>query len=64
MTNLNNRIAQTTADENISYSLYDTGNGEATYIIRDEDADMLISRISGPIEVVTLHYEADIEKVN
>ncbi len=57
-------ITRCVDDMNISYSLYDTGDGEATYIIRDEDANEMVTRVDGPIEVVTLRYEIDIEKVN
>ena len=57
-------IAKVTTDENISYALYDLGNGEAAYIIRDEDAAQLVARTNGPIEVITLRYEVDIAKIN
>lgn len=54
-------IAQHLSDMNISYALYDTGDGEAAYLMRDEDVGEMITRINGPIEIITLHYEIDIE---
>jgi hypothetical protein len=63
MTNQSNPIHQTTDDENISYSLYDQGNGEATYLVRDEDADQTIARANGPIEALTIRYEVDTEAI-
>ena len=56
-------IAEVVTDENIRYGLYDTGNGEGAYIIRDEDADQIVGRTNGPIEVVTLRYEVDTAKI-
>jgi hypothetical protein len=57
-------IIEVITEENVSYGLYDTSNGEAAYIIRDEDADQLVARTNGPIEVITLRYELDIAKLN
>ncbi len=57
-------IAQATDDMNISYSLYDTGAGEAAYLMRDEDANEMITRVNGSIEIITLRYELDIAKIN
>ena len=54
-------IAQTITDMNISHSLYDTGDGEGAYLMRDEDADELITRTNGPIEIITIHYEVNAE---
>ncbi len=54
-------IAQHISDMNISYSLYDTGDGEAAYLMRDEDANEMLIRHNGPIEIITLRYEIDIE---
>ena len=56
-------IASFTTNENISYALYDTGAGEGAYIVRDEDADQLIARTNGPIEVVTIRFEVDAERI-
>lgn len=56
-------IAKVIDDMNISYSLYDTGAGEAAYLMRDEDANEMITRTDGPIEVITLRYELDIAEV-
>ncbi len=64
ITNQTKPIAQVTSDMNISYSLYDTGNGEAAYLMRDEDVNEMITRINGPIEIITLRYEADIAQAN
>ena len=57
-------IAQVIDDMNISYSLYDTGNGEGAYLMRDEDANEMITRVNGSIEVITTRYELDIERIN
>ena len=57
-------IAQVVDDMNISYSLYDTGNGEGAYLMRDEDVNEMITRVNGPIEIITTRYELDIERIN
>ena len=56
-------IARIIDDMNISYSLYDTGDGEAAYLMRDEDVNEMITRVNGPIEIITLRYEIDIERI-
>ncbi len=57
-------LARIIDDMNISYSLYDTGNGEAAYLMRDEDANEMITRVDGPIEIITLRYEIDTARLN
>lgn len=52
--------ARYTTEENISYTLYEDDAGEGVYIIRDEDADQLVARINGPIEVIALRFEIDV----
>ena len=56
-------IAEVVTDENISYALYNTGNGKGTYIVRDQDAKRILARTNGTLEAVTIRYELDIANI-
>ena len=56
-------IAKVVTAENISYALYATGNGNGAYIVRDQDANLILARTNGPLEVVTLRYQLDIANI-